>query len=91
MYVHKVLHYTFAAVCGRNVITDIIPQNFSTPFYPRPYRNGLSCEWIINTFFVNQTILVVFFNIETEECCDHIRVSIILIRVFKEKYPKLQL
>jgi len=65
----------FLALCGKNFTTDVIPQNFSTPFYPRLYSNGISCEWIITTPVKNQTIILVFFKIETEECCDHIKVS----------------
>jgi len=63
-------------ICGYNLTAKTLPQNFSTPVYPRPYRNDISCEWIIAAPFANQRILLVFFDIDTEECCDHIKVSL---------------
>ena len=53
----------------------MIPQNFSTPQYPDFYRYPLECEWMIETLSVNESILLIFYDFETERCCDVVKVS----------------
>ena len=64
-----------SAVCGGNLIAGSQPQTFSTPFYPRLYSNGISCEWNISASATGEFIILVFLFGRTEDCCDHVEVS----------------
>jgi len=60
--------------CGSVLIADANPQNFSTPSYPDVYENNLNCEWIITRQSMNESILLIFFHIKTEQFYDYITV-----------------
>ena len=57
----------FGGECGGSLIASRIPQNFSTPLYPRNYPNNLFCIWDIRTSFANERIYLVIDDFETEE------------------------
>ena len=61
-------------MCGGNFTAEVISQNFSTPLFSQPYPNELDCEWNIKTSSKDKSILVVFFEIDTERDDDIIQV-----------------
>ena len=64
------------------MVAEVQPQEISTPYYPNRYADDLTCEWIIKAPTDNTSILLIFYDIQTEEFFDFITVRICFKREF---------